>query len=188
MPEAVVTVRRARMGSRRWRRWVHRGVWTIVWWVGAVLVGKLHQDSVKMYVAVTLMLGIYALLSDTPREQTLRATGASVGDAPTPLNKATAAGQGKAAAVVADPAFVAAVNANGPAVRKGASAVEKQRAIFAALKAIGTPQALRAIRDEAFLEAILRSPLDAAQCCCGSGRRFARCCRLLQEELRGCGL
>ncbi|RNF10028.1 hypothetical protein TraAM80_01764 [Trypanosoma rangeli] len=187
MPEAVVTARRTRVASRRWRQWVHRVVWVIVWWVGAVLVGKLHQDSVKMYVAVTVMLGIFALLNDTPREKMMEATDAGVGNAPK-FNKTETVVSGTAAAVVASTASLAVVNTSGTVVRRGASVVENQCAIFAALKAIGTPQALRAIWDDALLESILCSPLDAPLCCCGSGKRFARCCRLLQAELRGCGL
>ncbi|RNF21659.1 hypothetical protein TcG_02750 [Trypanosoma cruzi] len=173
-----------RVPSRRWRLFLNYVMRGIVWWVGAFLVGQIHPDSVKIYVMVTVLLGIFTSLDYGPREQTMdvNVCGASKS------NRTGATVNGTDVPVVNDNAAVAVVNYNGVAARQGVSAVEKQRVVFAALKGIGTPQALRAIQDEKLREDILCCPLDASFCCCGSGKRFARCCRLLQEELRGCGL
>ncbi|EKF32064.1 hypothetical protein MOQ_004092 [Trypanosoma cruzi marinkellei] len=181
------TARSMRVPSRRWRLFLNYFLRGIVWWVGAFLVGQIYPDSVKIYVMVTVLLGIFASLDYGPREQAMKTTDVNVCVA-SKSNRTEATANRADVTVVNDTAAFAVVNSNGMAACRGVSAVEKQRVVFAALKGIGTPQALRAIQDEKFREDILCSTLDASLCCCGSGRRFARCCRLLQEELRGCGL
>ncbi|KEG10387.1 hypothetical protein DQ04_03771030 [Trypanosoma grayi] len=176
MPAAAadVTARKVRASRRRRRRWVRRTVWAIMWWAGAVTLGKAHLDSVRMYIIVSVLLGIFLSL------RRVRQTSAEDEDSDeTPLSASvdntTHSARGGSAVAATAPYCSAA-------------SIQRQCAAFAVLKAIGTSQAVRAIRDEDLRDRILNSPPDAVVCCCGSGKRFSRCCLVLQEELRRCGL
>ncbi|EAN79029.1 uncharacterized protein TEOVI_000609000 [Trypanosoma equiperdum] len=152
-PPSDISERRQRASLKSKKRWVRRILWLIVWWFGAVIISRLHQDSLRMYVIVTTFIAIFAALGWRQRRKIPRE----------------------------------GVKSN-IHERFGTIASLRRRCVeFNALKNIGTPEAIRVIRDEAFRQNLINSPPDAPSCCCGSGRPFAECCRVLQEELRRCG-
>ncbi|KAG8344859.1 hypothetical protein TRVL_04311 [Trypanosoma vivax] len=163
------------LGSRQ--QWVRRFAWLAIWWMGVVVVAKIHLDSLRMYIIITTFTAMLLSLRQRRRRRIKRADGV----APAAHQSTSVVNAKTRRASAIDSTAVAAHSSSG-----FASSTQMQCAVFATLKMIGTPAALRAINDESFLARILNSPRDAAMCCCGSGRPFLRCCLTLQEELRHC--
>ncbi|KAH9586477.1 hypothetical protein LSM04_004933 [Trypanosoma melophagium] len=155
--------------SRRFRRWLRRIVWIIVWCVGVVTVGKIHLDSVRMYIIISAFFLIFASLGRMRRVREVNA----YGEGPSTLD------------VVSRNTNTNTSSDTSPtAAQLPIFSFRREYAVFTALRNIGSPQALRAVRDKEFQELILHTPSDSIQCCCGSGTRFARCCRVIQDALR----
>ncbi|ORC91830.1 uncharacterized protein TM35_000054260 [Trypanosoma theileri] len=170
MERSSADVRRVWGTSHRNRRLVHRIMWIIVWCVGVVTVSKMHLDSVKMYIIISTLLLIFVSLGRMRKKRVVNAH-----DVPSPR-------------VVDEVPRNISRDETPTATQLPISSVRRECAVFTALRNIGTPQALRAVRDKEFQDLILHTPPDSIQCCCGSGTRFARCCRVIQDALHQCEL
>nr|CCC94663.1 conserved hypothetical protein [Trypanosoma congolense IL3000] len=143
--------RRQRASLRSKKRWVRRGVWLVACWVGAIVISRVHPDSLRLYVIVVMFIALFSTLSR--RRRRVHQSDAAEGEQELPGD---------------------------------ITALKRRCVEFMTLRAIGTPEAIRAIRDREFRENLVNCPPDAPLCCCGSGRPLAVCCRPLQVELLRC--